>query len=132
MAGTAVISAQQITVLNNIQRKVLSIAVVAGDDGVFTNSTINATTYGLAGWFLHSVEAVLGDPAPTPGFDIEIKDANSIDLLGEQMKLMPSWGRIQHLSDHGIPMCRGNLTLSLTGMGVTGAALTLILIFVPE
>lgn len=70
MAGSVTITSENISVLNQFQRKILTIAW-AGDasGGALTAVSIVADTYGIKGMFLYSVETNPGTTAPTDNYD---------------------------------------------------------------
>ena len=133
-AGSATITKSNITVLQQQQRKVLSIAVTGGTAGAYTDSTISAATYGIAGWYLYTVETVPGVAIP-PGavYTITLKDSDGFDLAGGTLSSrsvtateMVNIGT----TVHGYPLIRGNITLGITGLTTTSATTTIILTFV--
>ncbi len=124
-AGTATI-----TVSKALQTKTLSIAIVGGTSGAFTDVVVDANTYGLQGWYLHSAEIVPGSPAPSMSYCVTLNDASGFDILQGNMMGQNSTTGVGYNFGPRFPLVRGNLTLSASGLGVTNAATTLILNFV--
>ncbi len=123
-AGTATI-----TVSKALQTKTLSIAIVGGTSGAFTDVVLDANTYGLQGWYLHSVEIIPGSPAPSMSYGITLNDASGFDILQGFAKGQNATIGDSYNFGPRLPLVRGNLTLSATGLGVTNAATSLILNF---
>ena len=135
-AGSAVITKGDILVMNYVQRKVLTIAITAGTSGAFTDSTINASTYQITGWYLYSVETIPGVSVP-PGaaYTITLKDADGLDLaaglLSSRSTTATELINIGN-SAYGYPMVRGNLTLGISGLTTTAATTTIRITFVAQ
>jgi hypothetical protein len=133
--GTATITRNDIWVSNTLQRKVLFIAIVGGTSGAFTDATINAATYGVTGWYLYSASIIAGSPAPNDGYGIALKDIDGVDLTQSLLSFLSNAGSwLVNIGNGGFwyPVVRSNLTLSITGMGVSSCQTKLVLVFVSQ
>jgi hypothetical protein len=135
-AGSATITPSPIQVLSQIQRKVLSIAVVGGTSGAFTDSTITAATYGITGWYLYTVETIPGTGVPPGGvYAVTLKDVNGYDLAGGLLTgRSTTSAEMVNIGNatHGYPIVRGNITLGIDTLTTTSATTTIILTFVAQ
>lgn len=133
-AGSATIIRSDMWVLNQLQRRALSIVITAGTAGAYTDSTISASTYGITGWHLYSVEVIPGSPTPNSGFSVNVKDSDGIDICQSLLNFLsnayPSLVNITGNNLFSYPVVRGDLTLSISDLGVTSSSIKLILVFV--
>jgi hypothetical protein len=134
--GTSSVSRTTIGATNSRPRIVLTI-VWAADSGAVAPAalTINASTYGISGWYLYSAKTVPGSPSPTPNYDIVINDANGFDIAGGKLADRHTTAvEIVNIgtATHGYPIVNGNLSFVVSGNSVNSATGTLILTFVSE
>ena len=134
--GTATVTKSEIWVLSQLQRKVLSIAVVGGTAGAFTDYVISASGYQITGWHLYSIQIIPGSPAPNSGFSVTLNDGDATDILGGlgafHSALEPTLVNIANSTAGEYPVVRGDLTLSISNMGVSSCTLKVVLVFVAQ
>jgi hypothetical protein len=134
MPGSVTITNENINVLNQVQRKIVTVSWVgATSGGAVPAASIVADTYGLKGFFLYSVETNPGSTAPTDNYDIVINDADGLDIAGGLLVDRDTANtEIVNLrsSAAGYPMVRGDLSAVTTGNSVNSATGTIIMIFV--
>ncbi len=134
--GTATVSRTTIGATNSRPRIVLTIVWAADSSAVAPAAkTIDASVYGISGWYLYSAKTVPGTPAPTPNYDIVINDANGFDITGGKLAdRHTSAVELVNIgtATHGYPIVNGDLSFVVSGNSVNSATGTLILTFVSE
>lgn len=134
--GTVTITSTNVTVMNQVTRKIITLSWVA-DASLHTvpSTTITAATYGIGGWYFYSAETNpgAGAAAPTDNYDIVINDADGVDIAGGM--LMNRDTANSEIAAIGLgsgqyPIVRGNLTFVLTNNLVDSATGTCILTFI--
>ena len=131
-APPATITATNIRVVTEITKKVLTLTWTASG-GAVGDTTISASTYGIAGWYLYSAETNPGATAPTDLYDIVLNDADGVDIAGGLlMNRSETATQLVNIgnSAHGYPVIRGDITMVLSNNVVAAATGTLVLTFV--
>jgi hypothetical protein len=135
-AGTVTVSGQDLRVMGEVQRRVVTLSWTADASAATVPDTaIDSSTYGFTGWYLYSVETNPGSTAPTANHDIVINDADGVDIAGGLlMDRHTSTTQLVNIGNavHGYPVVRGNLTVVWTNNAVNSATGTIILTFIPN
>jgi hypothetical protein len=131
--GTSSIATETLSILGKGERKVITITWAgSADDGSMPAVTVSATTYGIKGWYLYTVETNPGSGPPTASYDIVINDADGVDIAGGKLaNRHTTTTELVNIgtATHGYPLVRGNLSVVLTGNSQTSATGTIIMIF---
>lgn len=129
--GSVTISASTITVQNEPTRRVITLSWVAdASAATVPDTTINAITYEIEGWYLYSAETNPGSPAPTANYDMYLNDADGFDIAGNLLENRhTTTTELVNIgtATHGYPLVRGNITFTLSGNNVNSAVGTCIL-----
>ena len=132
-AGSSNITDQMNYTDKDFKKKILTISWVAdSSNATIPDLVINATMYGVQGWYLYSAKTDPGSTAPTDNYDIVI-NVDGFDICGGVLANRDTTNTEMALvvtAAHGFPIVTGDMTVSISGNSVNSATGVIVLTFV--